>query len=548
MQRLRSTFKRSRTPTGAEMKSQSSLEVPKQVRSASFDEIQLEVQRQESSQLTTTAYLQQQAGAAELRSIANLAMVTSSGGQNLQTSSSSSINNVASSTLTTIQQQSSSSFVFDQGPRNKLSNLRVPQLAGGQRSRSFDVASSTDRPTTSSMLLDRSSSSAGTYVGYVTRWRSSGERDNPPAQAYSCWHCACLDEWRLQQGRASDSWEDEDPDEQNQPADEGDEGDDEDDGDYYYDSNSVNNSQQCLFLQPPAPPSPGGACNTKLERDTGLYFVILQKASEDAEDEGSDCSRREGSPEIRLTLTSTTDDNNTSSNNNNNNYFTSTSFNNTTRNDYCSTSSGEQPPPLPIIGDGDGCLLPISRQRRRSLSRQEALTVYPVDQLPVFNLEDVSARHQSSSDEDQNDKKKIVIEYEESQQQSKEEKFSSLVNEEVDETVDEDDDQGSDGGPISKPGQLVVRDIFLTVPDLKRDRAASVDSCFNNNKNGSIESGYSLQVPQQSARSKSVDIVLPTEAQTRYTALLPPGGIDDYDDDDDDDDDVNNRRSTTFPG
>ncbi|KAG8234473.1 hypothetical protein J437_LFUL015115 [Ladona fulva] len=42
MQKLRTTFKRSRTPTGADMKQQSSLEVPKQVRSASFDEIQLE--------------------------------------------------------------------------------------------------------------------------------------------------------------------------------------------------------------------------------------------------------------------------------------------------------------------------------------------------------------------------------------------------------------------------------------------------------------------------------------------------------------------------
>lgn len=31
MQRLRTTFTRSRTPTGAEMKTQSSLEVPKQV-------------------------------------------------------------------------------------------------------------------------------------------------------------------------------------------------------------------------------------------------------------------------------------------------------------------------------------------------------------------------------------------------------------------------------------------------------------------------------------------------------------------------------------
>lgn len=50
MQRLRTTFKRSRTPTGAEMKTQSSLEVPKQVRSASFDEIQLEAKRLQANQ------------------------------------------------------------------------------------------------------------------------------------------------------------------------------------------------------------------------------------------------------------------------------------------------------------------------------------------------------------------------------------------------------------------------------------------------------------------------------------------------------------------
>ncbi|KAK9497653.1 hypothetical protein O3M35_004341 [Rhynocoris fuscipes] len=45
MQRLKTTFKRSRTPTAADMKSQASLDVPKQVRSASFDQIQLEARR-----------------------------------------------------------------------------------------------------------------------------------------------------------------------------------------------------------------------------------------------------------------------------------------------------------------------------------------------------------------------------------------------------------------------------------------------------------------------------------------------------------------------
>ncbi|XP_076249554.1 retinal degeneration A isoform X2 [Calliopsis andreniformis] len=153
-----------------------------------------------------------------------------------------------------------------------------------------------------------------------------------------------------------------------------------------------------------------------------------------------------------------------------------------------------QPPVLPEIvsevvhedtpsGELRGGLFP-ERQRRRSVSspklaRQEALTSYPIE-LPMV----------VSSTED-------------------EEKLE-----------DDDDDDDEDNNVESSKCKFVVRDIFLTVPELKRDRAASVDSCFNN-KNGSGENADTLTVPQQSIRSKSVDIVLPTEAQTRYTALLP---------------------------
>nr|CAD7426429.1 unnamed protein product [Timema monikensis] len=72
---------------------------------------------------------------------------------------------------------------------------------------------------------------------------------------------------------------------------------------------------------------------------------------------------------------------------------------------------------------------------------------------------------------------------------------------------------------------LVVSDIFLKVPDLKRDRAASVDSCFSkvsSNKTEQIEGvdlSSSLQLPQVTLRSRSVDIVLPTDEQARYKAL-----------------------------
>lgn len=80
---------------------------------------------------------------------------------------------------------------------------------------------------------------------------------------------------------------------------------------------------------------------------------------------------------------------------------------------------------------------------------------------------------------------------------------------------------------------LIVNEVFLTVPELKRDRAASVDSCFINKspsggKAEEIEpapvstSQLLLQPPPlgpASLRSRSVDIVLPTDEQARYKAL-----------------------------
>lgn len=82
-----------------------------------------------------------------------------------------------------------------------------------------------------------------------------------------------------------------------------------------------------------------------------------------------------------------------------------------------------------------------------------------------------------------------------------------------------------DAGNTTIPG-LVVKDIYLQVPDLKRDRAASVDSCFSKVSQGKTEelqhSGVSLEVPvgpNVALRSRSVDIVLPTDEQARYKAL-----------------------------
>lgn len=76
-----------------------------------------------------------------------------------------------------------------------------------------------------------------------------------------------------------------------------------------------------------------------------------------------------------------------------------------------------------------------------------------------------------------------------------------------------------------------VQDFYLTVPeaDLRRDRAASVDSSFSKlSSNGMTEElqpvidGF-LSIPTNAVRSRSVDIVLPTDEQARYKALSLAG-------------------------
>lgn len=110
---------------------------------------------------------------------------------------------------------------------------------------------------------------------------------------------------------------------------------------------------------------------------------------------------------------------------------------------------------------------PILPQRRRSISRQEAFFVEPTGS----SLENVRASEQANNAKDS-----------------------------------------------------LVHDIYLAVPELKRDRAASVDSCFSKVSGGGraeelSEGGDCLTVPGTSLRSRSVDIVLPTAEQSRYKAL-----------------------------
>nr|XP_026491066.1 eye-specific diacylglycerol kinase isoform X2 [Vanessa tameamea] len=84
--------------------------------------------------------------------------------------------------------------------------------------------------------------------------------------------------------------------------------------------------------------------------------------------------------------------------------------------------------------------------------------------------------------------------------------------------------RASEQGANNAPRDSLVHDIYLAVPELKRDRAASVDSCFSKVSGGAraeelSEGGEYLTVPGSSLRSRSVDIVLPTAEQSRYKAL-----------------------------
>lgn len=147
-------------------------------------------------------------------------------------------------------------------------------------------------------------------------------------------------------------------------------------------------------------------------------------------------------------------------------------------------------PTIELFNDLDEIEIPGPRTRRRSISRQEAIFVEPTG----TSLENVS----NSSETDQGD------------------------------TAAGDDKEKTNS---QKPDDHFVRDIFLTVPDLKRDRAASVDSCFTKLSSARTEEVQPpdgdlnlLSVPNSGAvRSRSVDIVLPTEQQARYKALALSG-------------------------
>lgn len=139
---------------------------------------------------------------------------------------------------------------------------------------------------------------------------------------------------------------------------------------------------------------------------------------------------------------------------------------------------------------------PPNRARRRSISRQEAVFVEPTGNS-LENVADAASQASGKGD---------------------------------------NEDSGGDGADdeaTAKPSadpKDTVQDIYLAVPDLKRDRAASVDSCFSKvPSSGKTEElqlpdgGLTLTVPSNATRSRSVDIVLPTDEQARYKALAMAG-------------------------
>ncbi|KAF7992016.1 hypothetical protein HCN44_010836 [Aphidius gifuensis] len=434
MQRLRSTFKRSRTPTGAEMKSQSSLEVPKQIRSASFDEIQLEAKRQDE-----------------------------------QLSSS-------SSTTTTTTTPSTSKL----SEKNRTSTLRVPK--SGQRSKSFDIYEKTSLIPSSPSA--RSSGSSG----------SRKSDTSSLAQYTGCYHCACVKAYKAQflnRDNDSDSdlnndpyidydYHDDDDDDDDQDNNDNQEEDDDDDDNNYQSSYGINYHVD-NYGHDDDDDDDNDAAYEDIDDDVSLPIDDSIESDEKHEkhEKHEKQPRDSSSPEIRVTLINF-DDNKIKKKNI------------TIPNDY-------------YPGGG------IDRPRR--LSRQEAVISFPLE-LPSINAPD----DDNDDDDDNNNNNNVCNKngvYNEDDDDEDED------GDDDDGDDDDDDDDEDDGGNNNNKFKLVVGDIFLTVPELKRDRAASVDSCFNNNKNNKSDCSNSLAVPQQNTRSKSVDIVLPTDQQTRYTALLP---------------------------
>uniref|UniRef100_A0A182XEG2 Eye-specific diacylglycerol kinase n=1 Tax=Anopheles quadriannulatus TaxID=34691 RepID=A0A182XEG2_ANOQN len=615
MHRLRNTFTRSRTPTGAEMKTQSSLEVPKQVRSASFDEIQLEAQRASGQQRSLSV-----AGAGS-----STADDGGSGGM--------------------------------PGVGSLL--LQVPQTAPGQRSRSFDLAGSAS---------DEGSAVAAAFLDVPKRFqrRKSSSKTPPP-----CIHCLYLEEYRRLIGveqrlyydseeyqayvdYTSSSCSSGDDDDDDDGDDEADEAGGEEDGtdadaagtvlrvrgtheeeeeqveggagtsinrvaavglagpsggpeetrthftdgyydyDYYYDDDEdeeedeteeaepdEDNEQHCTTT---TTTTIAAIATTKVEQKKeaeltfGLeapaydYASLFQRVSPRrrprVDGEGSTLLSPPASVaspcRITLTLSPTKPDEEEDQQQQQQQQSQQTELRTAEIALMLPVDGGSselgavgeahdtRPPPLPVTVEPaeDGVEPPApSRTRRRSISRQEAIIVEPTGSS-LENVSNASESRPTTPPRPVPDIHTSSDELDCQQQQQQRDRAAQrgraasmgpiLAGATVRPAPPQESPPPSAGPTVQLPPSAAtsqaadfVRDIYLQVPDLKRDRAASVDSCFTKVTGAKTEELQPppdgaclnlLAVPSSGAvRSRSVDIVLPTEEQARYKALALAG-------------------------
>uniref|UniRef100_A0A182TVI9 Uncharacterized protein n=1 Tax=Anopheles melas TaxID=34690 RepID=A0A182TVI9_9DIPT len=211
-------------------------------------------------------------------------------------------------------------------------------------------------------------------------------------------------------------------------------------------------------------------------------------------------------------------------------------------------------PPLPVTVEPveDGVEPPApSRTRRRSISRQEAIIVEPMGSS-LENVSNASESRPTTPPRPVPDIHTSSDELDCQQQQQQRDRAAQrgraasmgpiLAGATVRPAPPQESPPPSAGPTVMLPPPTsaatsqaadFVRDIYLQVPDLKRDRAASVDSCFTKVTGAKTEELQPppdgaclnlLAVPSSGAvRSRSVDIVLPTEEQARYKALALAG-------------------------
>jgi diacylglycerol kinase (ATP) len=436
MHRLRTTFTRSRTPTGADMKTQSSLDVPKHVRSASFDEIKLEAQRTV---------------------------------QQLMKHHSSTDENTATSML-----------------------LQVPAPTS-QRSRSFDSAGSDDSG-------GAAAAAAAAFLDIPRRFqrrRSSGKG------AVFCIHCQYLEEYRRQmssedgtEGSSSQNYGSTDSRSSSfndfSSEEESDEDEDEED-------DGAENDCSELFFHPSGNKL---LAPTPIASPCGITFTLSPTNGDflDFPTPGTPPMTNSpvfapSSPAIEVSMFP----------------FSASGSSAGGSGEAADDDNSSSTSPYPAAA---------CRQRRRSISRQEAIFVEPTGN----SLENVSKVEETDDAGDEtapSEHSKNKTEPDDSVVAT--ETSSNHHNHHQNNNTNHHHQNNHQNHHLEND---FVSDIYLAVPDLKRDRAASVDSCFSKMSSGAkteelqlSDGGLTLTVPSGAVRSRSVDIVLPTEQQARYKAL-----------------------------